>query len=118
MAKNKARMPKKDCRNQKMWAEGAREEILLPHVAGYADALRHGWVAERDYFAGVCNEYHALIHWRLADDEEPEVPLPTYDPAASIAEEDLTAEEVVLRAKRILDRNGVRPCALTFSPTP
>ncbi|KAK6997481.1 hypothetical protein R3P38DRAFT_2797855 [Favolaschia claudopus] len=75
-----ARKEKKDRRNLKLWAEGARESILQPHLAGYMDALERGWRAERDYLREVCNEFHARISWRVADDEEPDDPLPAYDP--------------------------------------
>jgi hypothetical protein len=73
------RIAKKDHRNLKMWAEGARELLLKLHIPVYTDALEWGWQAERDYIQEVCNEYHARISWRLADNEEPELPLAEYD---------------------------------------
>ncbi|KAJ6624296.1 hypothetical protein B0H10DRAFT_2212724 [Mycena sp. CBHHK59/15] len=76
------RTAKQDRRNLKLWAEGAREELLKPHIPAYTDALERGWRAERDYLLVVCQEYHAQIPWRLADHEEPEMPLPEYDPFA------------------------------------
>ncbi|KAJ7858144.1 hypothetical protein B0H14DRAFT_3636093 [Mycena olivaceomarginata] len=80
-------------KNNKMWAEGAREELLKPHVGPYADALAKGWRSERDYLQKVCNEYNAKISWRLKDNEEPELPLPAYDPLAAPVEETVTEEE-------------------------
>lgn len=101
------RIPKKERRNQKLWAEGCRETILLPHVEKYADSMRFGWTAERDYFNRICNEYHTLIHWRLSDDEEPDLPLPIYDINAPPLVEELTAEEQVTRGNRIREKNKV-----------
>ncbi|KAJ6455648.1 hypothetical protein C8R47DRAFT_1228145 [Mycena vitilis] len=80
-----------------MWAEGARESLLRPHIKGYADALERGWRAERDYLQKVCNEYHSLVSWRLADHEEPELPLPVYDAFAPPVEESLSEEEQTSR---------------------
>lgn len=102
------RIPKKDRRNQKLWAEGCRETILLPHVEKYADSIRFGWTAKRDYFNRICNEYHTLIPWRLPDDEEPDLPLPLYDINAPPVLEELTAEEQVARGNHIREKNKVR----------
>ncbi|KAJ7178663.1 hypothetical protein C8R43DRAFT_1118035 [Mycena crocata] len=94
------RKAKEDRRSNKLWAEGARESVLRPHIERYADALERGWTAERDYLQKVCNEYHVRISWRLADHEEPELPLPTYDPLARAVAEELTKEERVERHAR------------------
>ncbi|KAK7006053.1 hypothetical protein R3P38DRAFT_3214986 [Favolaschia claudopus] len=91
--RNWKRIAKKDRKNLKLWAEGARDTILRPHIPGYTDALERGWRFERDYVREVCNEFHARISWRLQDDEEPELPLPDYDPFASREEEELDEEE-------------------------
>ncbi|KAH7904775.1 hypothetical protein BJ138DRAFT_1106539, partial [Hygrophoropsis aurantiaca] len=98
------RKEEKDRKNHKLWAEGARESILTPHIEPYADALARGWVAEQDYLACVCNEYHALIPWSLPDDEEPDTPLPTYDPTSPAVVENLTAEDEQARAVHIKDK--------------
>ncbi|KAJ7229588.1 hypothetical protein C8J57DRAFT_1251773 [Mycena rebaudengoi] len=67
-------------KNLKLWAEGAREELVLrPHIKGYTDAMECRWRAQRDYTQDVCNEYHWRISWRLLDHEEPTLPLPEYD---------------------------------------
>ncbi|KAK6997417.1 hypothetical protein R3P38DRAFT_2797729 [Favolaschia claudopus] len=87
------RIAKKDRKNLKLWAEGARDTVLRPHIPAYTDALERGWRAERDYVREVCNEFHARIPWRLQDDEEPELPLPEYDPCASRETEELDDEE-------------------------
>ncbi|KAK7027804.1 hypothetical protein R3P38DRAFT_2479059, partial [Favolaschia claudopus] len=100
------RIEKKDRRNLKMWAEGARESILLPHLAGYTDALERGWRAERDYVRDVCNEFHARISWRVADDEEPEEPLPDYDPMAAPEVEELDAAETEAKRARVETLNA------------
>ncbi|KAJ7470076.1 hypothetical protein B0H11DRAFT_1920231, partial [Mycena galericulata] len=48
-------------KSNKMWAEGARKDLLKPHIEDYADALDRGWRAERDYLQKVASEYHARI---------------------------------------------------------
>ncbi|KAK7028486.1 hypothetical protein R3P38DRAFT_3190082 [Favolaschia claudopus] len=105
------RKEKKDRRNLKMWADGARESILQPHIAGYTDALERGWRAERDYVREVCREFHARISWRVADDEEPEEPLPEWDPQAIPEPEVLDDEETIAKRERIETMNAVGDCA-------
>jgi hypothetical protein len=56
----------------------------------------------------VCNEYHACISWRLDDNDEPDLPLPTYDPFAAPVLETLTEEEKVIKHEQIESLNGVR----------
>ncbi|KAJ6487672.1 hypothetical protein C8R45DRAFT_1097568 [Mycena sanguinolenta] len=94
-------MAKKDRRNLKLWADGARESILKPHIPAYTDALERGWRAERDYVQDVCNEFHSRILWRLPDDEEPELPLPDYDLFAALVVEELDEEDTVARRIQI-----------------
>jgi hypothetical protein len=101
------RIAKKDRQNLKMWAEGARESILKPHIPGYTDALERGWRAERDYIQDVCNEFHARISWRLTDKEEPELPLPEYDPFAMAETEELDDEELQMKRLRVQTMNAV-----------
>jgi hypothetical protein len=111
MAKRKrswARKSKELWKNNKLWAEGAREDLLRPHIEPYADVLERGWRAERDYLQKVCNEYHARISWRLADAEEPVLPLEPYDPFAPPAVEDLSPEERTARHVRLEALNLVR----------
>ncbi|KAJ7604804.1 hypothetical protein DFH06DRAFT_1020601, partial [Mycena polygramma] len=59
----------------------------------------------RDYLQNVCNEYHTCISWRLSDHEEPEVPLPVYDPLAPPTFEQLSDEEADAKHKRVNDLN-------------
>ncbi|KAJ7680841.1 hypothetical protein DFH06DRAFT_973383 [Mycena polygramma] len=89
----------------KMWAEGAREDVLRPHIEPYTDALERGWRAERDYIQKVCNQYHAQISWRLLDHEEPDSPLPAYDPFAPPVVEKLTEDEAKARHQRHQELN-------------
>ncbi|KAJ7040215.1 hypothetical protein C8F04DRAFT_1253977 [Mycena alexandri] len=104
--RNWKRIAKKDRRNLKMWAEGARESILRPHIAGYTDALERGWRAERDYLHTVCTEFHARISWQLPDDDEPELPLPEYDPFATPPVEELNEEDTISKRLRIETMNA------------
>jgi hypothetical protein len=104
------RVAKKDRRNLKMWADGARESVLKPHIEPYTDALECGWRAEHDYLREVCNEFHARIPWRLGDHEEPELPLVEYDKFAKIVEEDLDEEEATMKRQHIETMNAVSIC--------
>ncbi|KAF7975994.1 hypothetical protein HWV62_8158 [Athelia sp. TMB] len=73
--------------------------------APYADTLSRSWVHERDYLAKVQNHYHAVIPWRLPDDEEPPLPLPEYNPSLLAPRENLTEEEQQLKSQTIGRRN-------------
>jgi hypothetical protein len=102
------RKAKAERRSNKLWADGAREQVMRPHIEAYADALQRGWRAERDYLQKVCNKFHCRISWRLADADEPELPLPAYDPFSPPAVEELTQEEKEVRHARIEELNIVR----------
>ncbi|KAJ7615784.1 hypothetical protein DFH06DRAFT_1343554 [Mycena polygramma] len=99
--KARKRMPKENRKSLRLWAEGARETILEAHLGAYTDALERGWRSEREYLQAICNEFHARITWRLADHEEPELPLPPYDPKAQPPPETLDEEETKEKRKRI-----------------
>lgn len=102
------RMAKSERSNLKLWAEGAREEILAPHIEPYADALAQSCVAERSYLKRVQNEYHQRIaNWRLPDDEEPILPLPDYDPQLVAPVEELSAEDSILKSQLFNKKNKV-----------
>ncbi|KAJ6513588.1 hypothetical protein C8R47DRAFT_1064303 [Mycena vitilis] len=108
MAKGKkrerTRIPKEARKNLRLWAEGARESILTPHIDGYAAALTQGWQQERRYLKGVCKEYHARVSWRVPDHEEPE--LKDWNPTALIPTEILTDEEQVAKRQRVKSMNA------------
>ncbi|KAJ7035430.1 hypothetical protein C8F04DRAFT_1182336 [Mycena alexandri] len=104
--RKRARVPKEDRQNLRNWAEGARETILTPHLERYADAFELGWRFEREVHRQICNEYHALVSWRLKDHEEPVLPLPFFDPNAPLPpDEKLSYEETQRREKRITSLN-------------
>ncbi|KAJ7507413.1 hypothetical protein B0H11DRAFT_2218261 [Mycena galericulata] len=98
--KPRKRILKENRRNLRLWAEGARETVLKPHVEPYADALDRGWRAERDYFKKICNEFHARISWKLQDHEEPELPLPEFDPSQVLEEDEMDDEEEAAQRAR------------------
>ncbi|KAJ7026093.1 hypothetical protein C8F04DRAFT_1268565 [Mycena alexandri] len=100
--KVRKKIAKKNRKNLRLWAEGARESILKPHLEPYADALDRNWRSERDYLQSVCNEFHARISWRLEDHEEPELPLPEYDPKKVVVEEELDDAEEAQKSARIV----------------
>jgi hypothetical protein len=98
--KNRKKIRKEDRKNLRLWAEGVREEVLTCHIEPYADAIERSWRAERDYLQTICNEFNALISWRLADHKEPDLPLPEYDSNKIVTPELLTEdEEAEQRAK-------------------
>ncbi|KAJ7646084.1 hypothetical protein DFH06DRAFT_997880 [Mycena polygramma] len=99
------RKAKAERKSLKMWADGAREDLLRPHIEPYTDALERGWRSERDYLQKVCNQYHTQISWRLADHEEPALPLAPYDPFAPPVAETLTEEEESARHARHKELN-------------
>ncbi|KAJ7457079.1 hypothetical protein FB451DRAFT_1407111 [Mycena latifolia] len=98
--KPRQRVSKENRRNLRLWAEGARETILSANLEDYADALERGWRAERDSVQNICNEFHAKISWRLKDHEEPDLPLPDFDPLAVLPEEVLSEEEQAVKQAR------------------
>ncbi|KAF7964910.1 hypothetical protein HWV62_1747, partial [Athelia sp. TMB] len=99
------RMAKHERQTFRLWAEGARETLLTPHIAPYADALSRSWVHERDYVANVQNHYHRAVPWRLPDHEEPPLPLPDYEPSWVPPRKQLTEEEQKLKSEVIARRN-------------
>lgn len=108
-------MHKSERASAKLWAEGAREDILAPHIEPYADALAQSCVAERSYLKRVQNEYHQRIgDWRLPDDEEPASPLPDYDPNLIAPTEELSLEDSLLKSQLYSKKNKVTyPCNLS-----
>jgi hypothetical protein len=99
------RIPKEERHNLRFWAQGAREEVLAPHLEAYSGARDTGWVAERAYLQTVCNEFHARVDWRLEDHEEPILKL--FDATTLIEREELTPEEEAKRGARVELLNAV-----------
>ncbi|KAJ7828480.1 hypothetical protein B0H14DRAFT_3718817 [Mycena olivaceomarginata] len=97
--RERKRVPKEERKNLRLWADGARETILTPHLDNYQTALNQGWRQERKYLKKVCREYNARISWRTLDHEEPV--LADWDPAALIVDEQLSNEEEEARAARV-----------------
>ncbi|KAJ7173540.1 hypothetical protein C8R46DRAFT_1215472 [Mycena filopes] len=107
--KTRKKISKQYRRNLRLWAEGVREEVLKPHLESYADALDRNWRAERDALQAICNEFYERIGWRLADHEEPELPLPPYDPKKVPEKETLDDdEEDKKRARLALLKQRIR----------
>lgn len=105
--KVRKRMARDSRKNLRLWADGVRESILTPHIESYGDALERGWRAEREALQAICNEFRAKLSWRLQDHEEPDLPLPEYDPLGLQPEETLTEEEEVAKRTRIDLLNAV-----------
>ncbi|KAJ7511247.1 hypothetical protein B0H11DRAFT_1899713 [Mycena galericulata] len=100
--KGRKRVPKEDRRNLRLWAEGARESVLTPHIEPYADALERNWRSERDYLKKICNEFNARISWRLGDHEEPDLPLPEFNEKNILVDEKLSEEEEKQKGARLV----------------
>ncbi|KAJ7058849.1 hypothetical protein C8F01DRAFT_1085343 [Mycena amicta] len=89
-------------RNRQCWAEGRREEeILKPRQDEFKAAKLAGKAALKTFFKSVQNEFIFKIGWRLEDWEEPEGPLPEYDPTDPPVMEELTEEDKALKDARI-----------------
>jgi hypothetical protein len=101
------RVAKEDRQNNCLWADGAREKILKPHIPGYTEAMDQGWAAEHRYWKKVCNEYHARVSWRLADHEEPD-DIGSWGPGDALPVETLSTEEEAQKRGRVKILNLVR----------
>ncbi|KAK7020342.1 hypothetical protein R3P38DRAFT_2535224 [Favolaschia claudopus] len=97
--RQRARVPKENKKNLKLWAEGVRESILRPHIDGYQKAMDKGWRHERKYWKKVCREFHARVNWRTQDHEEPV--LQDWNENSTIQDEELSPEEEVQRSARV-----------------
>ncbi|KAK7020076.1 hypothetical protein R3P38DRAFT_2536029 [Favolaschia claudopus] len=107
MAKTKKRtrqrVPKENRKNLRLWAEGARETILTPHLDAYQAALDQGRRQERKMLKKICREFHARVDWRTKDHEEPM--LSEWDPAGIATEEELSEDDEVAKRARIEELN-------------
>lgn len=99
------RIPKAERRNLRLWADGARETILAPHLENFAAARTKGSHDEKAYLQIVCNEFHARVDWRLEDHQEPELTAWTAD--TIITKETLPEEEEKRKRARIEELNAV-----------
>ncbi|KAJ7105137.1 hypothetical protein C8R43DRAFT_1140927 [Mycena crocata] len=95
--RKRTRIPKDSRRNLRLWAEGVRETILLPHLEEYAREMDAGWARERVFWRKVTNEFHARIPWTTEDHEEPV--LEDWDPTQQLPPVQILPEEQE-RAKR------------------
>jgi hypothetical protein len=103
--RERKRIPREERKNLRLWAEGAREEILRPHFDAYTKAFDEGWREERLYLKKVCKEYHARIHWTVTDTEEPI--LADFDAAAIIPKEVLEPDQQAEKRARRKVLNAV-----------
>ncbi|KAI4517041.1 hypothetical protein K525DRAFT_211793, partial [Schizophyllum commune Loenen D] len=98
--------PKKERNSRKNWAEGVRKEILQKYVPLYVDALAQSWEAAQAVIHAACAEYHALFPWWLSDDDDPEEPLPNYDPKNPPVLPQLSPDEEKIRSAILTQRNA------------
>ncbi|KAJ7076959.1 hypothetical protein C8R43DRAFT_1143587, partial [Mycena crocata] len=91
--KLRARVARDNRQNLRLWARGAREEILTPHIESYADALERGWRFEREKLKRITREFNARINWRLSDFEEPPLPLKPFDPDTRLPDDEILTDE-------------------------
>lgn len=103
--RERKKIPKAERKNLRLWAEGARETILAPHLDGYTAAMDKGRLKERQYVRSVCAEFHARVDWRTEDHEEPV--LRDWNPAEPISKEQLGEEEELEKRRRLKVLNAV-----------
>ncbi|KAJ7064185.1 hypothetical protein C8F01DRAFT_1250439 [Mycena amicta] len=102
--KSRATMSKSERlqKNGKNWAQGAREDLILrPRWDEFMAAKLVGGLTLKSFFTTVQNEFIFKIGWQLADDLEPDLPLPEYDPTAPPIVEMLSEDEETKKEKRI-----------------
>ncbi|KAL1698751.1 hypothetical protein EV121DRAFT_296853 [Schizophyllum commune] len=100
-------IPKKDRKNRKNWAEGVRAEILSQYIARYTDVVAEGgWSKGQEVIREVCAEYHAKIPWQLPDHDEPDLPLPEYNPKNPPVQLHLSDEEEAARSAALTEKNA------------
>jgi hypothetical protein len=99
------RVPKENRKNLRLWAEGARESILIPHLDQYTAAMNQGWQPERKYLKKVCREFHVRVNWRTLDHEEPIVA--DWDPDAQLTQEDLPSDDQEKKHLRLRELDAV-----------
>ncbi|KAJ7266204.1 hypothetical protein C8J57DRAFT_1229601 [Mycena rebaudengoi] len=97
--RQRERIPKEERHNLRLWADGARETILAPHLNNFTAARTKGSHMEKAYLQTVCNEFHVRVDWRLADHEEPE--LKPWTPDAIIIKETLSDDEEKQSAREL-----------------
>ncbi|KAK7000237.1 hypothetical protein R3P38DRAFT_2432805, partial [Favolaschia claudopus] len=102
--RSRPRKPKEDRKNLRLWAEGARETILAPHLDAYQIAIDQGRRQERKFLKKVCREFHARVNWRTKDHEEPV--LNAWDDSTVVEEELLSEEEEQARSTRVNELNA------------
>ncbi|KAK6992781.1 hypothetical protein R3P38DRAFT_3429464 [Favolaschia claudopus] len=104
--RQRKRVAKEDRKNLRLWAEGAREAILKPHLDKYQQAMDQGRRQERKYLKGVCREFHARISWRTQDHEEPEISENWVSSATTGDVEVLSEEEEAAKSARVEELNA------------
>ncbi|KAK7053552.1 hypothetical protein R3P38DRAFT_2474319, partial [Favolaschia claudopus] len=97
--RTRKRVAKEDRKNLRLWAEGARETILSPHLDAYQIAKDQGRRQERKMLKKICREFHARVSWRVKDHEEPV--LKEWDPNALQDVEVLSEEEEAAKVARV-----------------
>ncbi|KAL1698883.1 hypothetical protein EV121DRAFT_296722 [Schizophyllum commune] len=102
-------MEKKDRKNNKNWASGVREQILLAHLPKFTQELARGVKYAREYLVKILHEFNFKISYEFPDDVDPN-PVPEYDlenppplPALSAEDEVKRAEALRIRDKRVWD---------------
>ncbi|KAL1724788.1 hypothetical protein EV714DRAFT_240453, partial [Schizophyllum commune] len=102
-------MDKKDRKNNKNWASGVREQILLAHLPKFTQELARGVKYAREYLVKILHEFNFKISYEFPDDVDPN-PVPEYDlenppplPALSAEDEVKRAEALRIRDKRVWD---------------
>ncbi|KAL1657905.1 hypothetical protein GGF50DRAFT_92967, partial [Schizophyllum commune] len=102
-------MDKGERKNNKNWARGAREVILLSHLPRFTQELAKGTKYAREYLVKVLHEFNFKIPYYLVDAKDP-TSIPDYDPenppplpTLSPEKELERAEALRIRDKRVWD---------------
>lgn len=90
---------KSDRRNAKGWMEGKRQDVFLPLVPSFAEAVDKGWQALEDRLMELQNLYHFHFPWPLKDADEP-AELREYDPLHPAPTAEATLSDTELAEKR------------------
>ncbi|KAK6966800.1 hypothetical protein R3P38DRAFT_2815716 [Favolaschia claudopus] len=99
--RSRKRVARENRKNLRLWAEGARETILSPHLEAYQAAKDQGRRQERKILKKICREFHARVSWRVQDHEEPV--LKDWDANTVEDEELLTEDEAAAKNARMVE---------------
>ncbi|KAF7295611.1 hypothetical protein MIND_01101200 [Mycena indigotica] len=93
-------IPPEKRKSLRLWATGAREEILSPFIPDYAAAVTRGRSAERKLLRRILVIFFSRVHWSLPDWEQPVLD-PNWSADSVIMPEQLTPEVQAFKDARL-----------------